>query len=86
MAETKPEETLKLLVGPYYKTSLENARIAMKKQPSVVDARSQTKFILDRVDSLMEMGYIKNKPGPMRSTGACSKQAIAENKALLRPA
>src|SRR4029077_16082642 len=47
MAETQPEETLKILVGPYYKTSMENARIAMSKQPSVVDARNQTQFILD---------------------------------------
>jgi hypothetical protein len=36
IAETKPEDTLQLLVGPFYKTSLENARIAMSKQPSVV--------------------------------------------------
>ncbi len=50
MAETKPEETLQILVGPYYKTSIENARIAKAKQPSVVDARSQTQFILDRVE------------------------------------
>ena len=35
MAETKPKDTLQLLVGPFYKTSLENARIAMSKQPSV---------------------------------------------------
>src|SRR5712692_9950996 len=32
MAETKPEETLTQLVGAYYKTSIENARIAMGKQ------------------------------------------------------
>src|SRR5271169_4080944 len=55
MAETKPEETLQILVGPYYKTSIENARIAKAKQPSVVDARSQTQFILDRVESIAEM-------------------------------
>ena len=35
MAETKPKDTLQLLVGPFYKTSLENARSAMSKQPSV---------------------------------------------------
>src|SRR6185436_10049206 len=49
MAETKPDETLQILVGAFYKTSMENAKIAMSKQPSVVDARSQTQFILDRV-------------------------------------
>src|ERR1700733_13787212 len=63
IAETKPDEALKLLVGPYYKTSMENAKIAMSKQPSVVDARSQTQFILDRTQSILEMGYIKSRPG-----------------------
>ncbi|HEX3954879.1 MAG TPA: ABC transporter substrate-binding protein [Stellaceae bacterium] len=82
LAESDPEGTLKLLVGPYYKTSIENARIAMKKQPSVVDARAQTQFILDRVDSLMEMGYIKKKPGRDAIDWTILEQAIAENKDL----
>lgn len=81
-SETNPEETLKLLVGPYYKTSLENARIAKTKQPSVVDARSQTQFILDRVESIMEMGYIKTKPGRDAIDWSILEQAIAENKDL----
>ncbi len=62
MAEADPQQTLNTLVGAYYKTSMENARIAMAKQPSVVDARNQTAFILERVDSLVEMAYIKKKP------------------------
>lgn len=62
-AEQKPDEVLTELVGKYYKTSMENAKIAKGKQPAVVDARSQTQFILDRTDSVMEMGYIKKKPG-----------------------
>jgi NitT/TauT family transport system substrate-binding protein len=82
MAETKPEEVLKTLVGPYYKTSMENAKIAMTKQPSVVDARSQAKFILDRVDSLVEMGYIKKKPGADALDWSLLEQAIAENNEL----
>jgi NitT/TauT family transport system substrate-binding protein len=81
-AETNPEEALQILVGPYYKTSLENARIAKKNQPSVVDARSQTQFILDRVDSIMEMGYIKKKPGRDAIDWSILEQAIAENKEL----
>lgn len=81
-AETNPEETLKILVGPYYKTSLENARIAKSKQPSVVDARGQTQFILDRVESLVEMGYIKKKPGRDAIDWSLLEQAIAENKDL----
>ncbi|HVH79396.1 MAG TPA: ABC transporter substrate-binding protein, partial [Stellaceae bacterium] len=82
MAEAEPEEVLKLLVGPYYKTSIENARIAMSKQPSVVDARAQTQFILDRVDSLVEMGYIKNKPTRDAIDWTLLEQVIAENKEL----
>jgi NitT/TauT family transport system substrate-binding protein len=82
MAETKPEETLTKLVGPYYKTSMENAKIAMGKQPAVVDARSQTQFILDRTDSIMEMGYIKKKPGREAIDWTLLEQVIAENKDL----
>jgi len=82
MAETQPEEALKILVGPYYKTSIENARIAMNKQRSVVDARSQTQFILDRVESIKEMGYIKSKPGRDAIDWTLLEAAIAENKDL----
>jgi NitT/TauT family transport system substrate-binding protein len=82
MAETDPQGVLQILVGPYYKTSMENARIAMAKQPSVVDARSQTQFILDRTNSLMEMGYIKQKPGRDAIDWSILEQAIAENKEL----
>jgi NitT/TauT family transport system substrate-binding protein len=80
MAESEPEEVLKLLVGPYYKTSIENARIAMSKQPSVVDARAQTDFILERVNSLVEMGYIQKKPGRDAIDWTLLEQVIAENK------
>jgi NitT/TauT family transport system substrate-binding protein len=82
MAETQPEETLKILVGPYYKTSLENARIAMNKQRSVVDARSQTQFILDRVQSIKEMGYIDSSPGRDAIDWTLLEATIAENKDL----
>jgi NitT/TauT family transport system substrate-binding protein len=82
MAETKPEETLQILVGPYYKTSIENARIAKAKQPSVVDARSQMQFILDRVESIAEMGYIKKKPGRDAIDWTLLEQVIAANQDL----
>jgi len=82
MAETKPEETLQILVGPYYKTSIENARIAKAKQPSVVDARSQTQFILDRVESIAEMGYIKKKPGRDAIDWTLLEEVIKENPDL----
>lgn len=82
MAETEPQKALDKLVGSYYKTSMENAKIAMAKQPSVVDARSQTDFILERVNSIMEMGYIKTKPGRGAIDWTLLEQVIAENPDL----
>ena len=84
MAETKQQEALQRLVGTYYKTSMENARLAMEKQPAVVDARNQTDFILQRTDSLVEMGYIKNKPGRDAIDWTLLEQVIAENQDLYR--
>jgi NitT/TauT family transport system substrate-binding protein len=82
IAESDPAGTLDKLIGPYYKTSRENGAVAMSKQPSVVDARGQTKFILDRTDSILEMGYIKKKPGPDAIDWTLLEQVIAENPEL----
>jgi NitT/TauT family transport system substrate-binding protein len=82
MAETQQEEVLKRLIGTYYKTSMANGQVAMSKQPAVVDARSQTDFILGRTDSLLEMGYIKTKPGRDAIDWTLLEQVIAENQAL----
>jgi len=80
MAEAEPQAALDKLVGPYYKTSMENARVAMQKQPAVVDARSQTDFILSRTDSLVEMGYITRKPTRDAIDWTLLEQVIAENQ------
>jgi NitT/TauT family transport system substrate-binding protein len=82
MAETQQEETLAKVVGTYYKTSMENAKLAMGKQPSVVDARKQADFILQRTDSLVEMGYIKHKPDRNAIDWHLLEEVIAENKDL----
>jgi NitT/TauT family transport system substrate-binding protein len=82
MTETDTEGTLKKVVGPYYKTSIENARIAQAAQPSVIDMRDQTQFILERTDSLIEMGYIKKRPGPEAIDWSLLEQVIAENADL----
>jgi NitT/TauT family transport system substrate-binding protein len=79
-AETDPDEVLKQLVGTYYKTSLENAKIAMAKQPCMVDARSQSKFILERTDTLLEMGYLKRKPDASVLDWSVLEEAIVEDK------
>ncbi len=76
--EQDRETLLGELVGTYYKTSLENARIGGKAQPAKVDQRAQTDFILNRVDSVMAMGYIKKKPGKDAIDWSLLEQAIAE--------
>ena len=81
-AETQTDAVLKELVGTYYKTSMENAKIAQGKQPAIVDARSQTQFILDRTDSVMEMGYIKKKPDRGAIDWTLLEQVIKENPDL----
>jgi NitT/TauT family transport system substrate-binding protein len=81
-AEQKPDEVLTELVGKYYKTSMENAKIAKGKQPAVVDARNQTDFILQRTDSVMEMGYIKKKPGRDAIDWTLLEEVIKENPDL----
>lgn len=82
MAENDPETVLGKVVGTYYKTSVENARVAMTKQPAVVDARNQTDFILERVESVAEMGYIKKRPGTDAIDWSLLEQVIAENADL----
>ena len=81
-AETQTEAVLKELVGKYYKTSMENAKIAQGKQPAVVDARGQTDFILQRTDSVVEMGYIKKKPGRDAIDWTLLEEVIKENPDL----
>ncbi len=82
LAEGDPQAALNKLVGSYYKTSMSNAQLAMGRQPSVVDARNQTQFILDRTDSVAEMGYIKKKPGRDAIDWTLLEQVIAENPDL----
>jgi NitT/TauT family transport system substrate-binding protein len=77
--ESKREETLEGLVGRYYKLSLENARIGATKQPPKVDQRAQTDFILNRVQSVMEMGYLKKKPSPDTIDWTLLEAAIKES-------
>ena len=81
-AEADPEGVLEKVVGTYYKTSMENARIGMKNQPAVVDARDQTDFILGRVASVAEMGYIKKLPDREAIDWTLLEEVIAENPEL----
>ena len=77
--ETDQEKLLsETLVGTYYKTTIENARVGAKAQPAKVDQRAQEEFILNRVESVMAMGYIKKKPGRDAIDWSFLEQAIAE--------
>ncbi|MET0541512.1 MAG: substrate-binding domain-containing protein, partial [Variovorax sp.] len=51
-AEKDPDAALKDTVGEYYKTSLESAKMAAAKQPVMIDQRNNTKFILERGQSM----------------------------------
>jgi NitT/TauT family transport system substrate-binding protein len=79
VAESDPKGTLTKLLGSYYKTDMERGAIAMAKQPSVIDQRNDAKFILDRGQSLMELGYIKTKPDSSVFDWTLLEQVIAEN-------
>ena len=65
-AESDKQAALKDTVGSYYKTSMEAAMDASAKQPIVVDQREQTQFIIDRGDSMKELGYIQKLPDARR--------------------
>jgi NitT/TauT family transport system substrate-binding protein len=77
--EQDTQTVLEEVVGTYYKTSMENAIIGSTKQPPMVDQRDQTDVILGRTDSLMEMGYIKKKPGREAIDWSMLEEVIAEN-------
>jgi NitT/TauT family transport system substrate-binding protein len=81
-AETDPEAALKDTVGKYYKTSMEAARDASNKQPVKIDQRDQTTFILERGQSLKELGYIKKLPDANAIDWTLLEEVIAENTAL----
>jgi NitT/TauT family transport system substrate-binding protein len=81
-AEKDKAAALKDTVGKYYKTSMEAAILASNKQPIVVDQRNQTQFIIDRGQSMKELGYVKKLPDKGAFDWTLLEQVIAENKAM----
>ncbi len=80
--EKDVDAALRETVGSYYKTSFEAAKLAASKQPVMVDQRRNTQFILDRAQSMRELGYVR-KPVPRGAIDwTLMEQVIAENKAL----
>lgn len=82
MVENDPQGALDRTVGTYFLTSMENAQAGMSNQPAIVDARDQSDFILNRVDSVMDMGYIRQRPGPEALNWTLLEEVIAENQEL----
>ncbi len=81
-AEADPEAALKDTVGTYYKTSMEAARLAASKQPIMIDQRKNTQFILDRAQSMKELGYVKKLAPRAAIDWTLLDQVIAENQSL----
>ncbi len=81
-AEADPDAALRDTVGTYYKTTMEAAKLAASKQPIMIDQRKNKQFILDRGQSMKELGYVKKLPPPTSIDWTLLEQVIAENKAL----
>ena len=81
-AETDIDAALRDTVGTYYKTTMEAARLAASKQPIMIDQRKNTQFILDRGQSMKELGYVKKLAPRGAIDWTLLDQVIAENKSL----
>ncbi|TCK23523.1 NitT/TauT family transport system substrate-binding protein [Ancylobacter aquaticus] len=81
-AEADKTAALKDTVGKYYKTTMEAAIDASSKQPIVVDQRNQTQFIIDRGQSMKDLGYVKKLPDKGAFNWSLLEAVIAENKPL----
>lgn len=69
-------------VGKYYKASLDVVLDAAGKQPVIVDQRSRTQFIIDRSQSVKELGYIQKPLTQSAFDWSLLEEVIAENKPL----
>lgn len=81
-AEKDIDAALKDTVGSYYKTTMEAAKLAASKQPIMIDQRNNTQFILDRSQSMKELGYVKKLTPRQAIDWSLMEQVIAENKPL----
>jgi NitT/TauT family transport system substrate-binding protein len=81
-AETDIDAALKDTVGTYYKTTFEAAKLAASKQPIMIDQRKNTQFILERGQSMKELGYVKKLAPRSAIDWTLLEEVIAENKPL----
>lgn len=80
--EADPAGALGQTVGKYYKTSMEAATAAARRQPVMTDQRNQTDFILARAQSMKEMGYIRKLPGAEIFDWAPLQAVVAADRAM----
>jgi len=80
--ETDPDAALRDTIGTYYKTTMAAGKLASSKQPVMIDQRKNKQFILDRGQSMRELGYIKKLPPPAAIDWTLLEQVISENKTL----
>jgi NitT/TauT family transport system substrate-binding protein len=81
-AETDIDAALRDTVGSFYKTSMEAAKLAASKQPIMIDQRKNSQFILDRGQSMKDLGYVKKLAPPAAIDWTLLEQVIAENASL----
>lgn len=75
---------LKDLVGTYYKTDLETALDASTKQYLMIDQRTNQQFMIDRSQSMVELGYISKPIDASTFDWSLLEEVIAEEPELYR--
>lgn len=80
--EEDREAALKETLGKYYKADLETVLAASEKQPVAVDQRGGTKFVIERSQSMVELGYLEKPIDENAFDWSILEQVIGENKDL----
>lgn len=82
LSETDREAAIKATVGKYFKTDLAVALNASKKQPNVVDQRDKAQFLIERSQSLTELGYLRGPSNESAFDWSLLEEVVAENSDL----
>jgi NitT/TauT family transport system substrate-binding protein len=75
---------IKDTVGTYYKASFEVVLDASTTQYLMVDQRSNQQFMLERSQSVAELGYIKKPIDASSFDWSILEEVVAENRDLYR--
>jgi len=82
LVESDVDAALKQTVGRNYKTTMDAAKLAASKRPVMIDQRHNEKFIMDRSQSMRELGYMRKDLPAEAFDWTLLNEVIAENKAL----